>query len=216
MTHKAKAAAIALAIVPITLGAAASAAGATSASSAHSTRSKTFSARLAPVPHNRVSGRGFATVRLDGRTAHITVHVKGLLPDAAHAMHIHAGGEGECPEPNDATLHNGHLAMSTTDGAKDYGPVVTSLTTHGDTSPASLLALDRYPHTGTFTYTRTIRLSRDAARAVRDDNAVLVVHGIDYNHNGRYDNVLGPSDLTPTLPMEATSPALCGPLSPGR
>lgn len=49
--------------------------------------------------------------------------------------------------------------------------------------------------------------------AVRHDNAVIVVHGIDYNHNKKYDNVLGVSDLTPTLPMEATAPGICGALT---
>ena len=39
-----------------------------------------------------------------------------------------------------------------------------------------------------------------------------MVHGIDYNHNGRYDGVLGASELDPSLPQEATAPALCGAL----
>jgi hypothetical protein len=41
---------------------------------------------------------------------------------------------------------------------------------------------------------------------------VVVVHGIDYNGNGKYDAVLGQSELDPKLPQEATAPALCGPL----
>ena len=41
---------------------------------------------------------------------------------------------------------------------------------------------------------------------------MLVIHGIDYNHNGIYDGVLGVSDLSRSLPAEATAPALCGPL----
>ena len=41
---------------------------------------------------------------------------------------------------------------------------------------------------------------------------MIVVHGIDYNHNGIYDNVLDRSELNPSLPGEATAPALCGPL----
>jgi hypothetical protein len=213
MTQKPKVAAIAVAAVPLALAGIASASSTANATTTRSS-SATFSADLDPVHHNRVTGSGFATVRLDGRTAHVTVHVRGLLRDAAHAMHIHAMGEGECPEAQDASIHNGHLAMSTTDGLKDYGPIFTSLTTRGDTSPASALALNRFPHAGMFTYTRTITLSKDAARAVRQENAVIVVHGIDYNHNGRYDNILGRSDLTPTLTLEATAPALCGPLEP--
>jgi hypothetical protein len=41
---------------------------------------------------------------------------------------------------------------------------------------------------------------------------VIVVHGIDYNHNGIYDDVLDRSELNSSLPGEATAPALCGPL----
>ena len=43
---------------------------------------------------------------------------------------------------------------------------------------------------------------------------MIVVHGIDYNHNGIYDNVLDRSELNNSLPGEATAPALCGPLVP--
>jgi len=36
------------------------------------------------------------------------------------------------------------------------------------------------------------------------------VHGVDYNGNGKYDFSQGKSDLDPSLPAEATDPALCG------
>ena len=38
----------------------------------------------------------------------------------------------------------------------------------------------------------------------------MVIHGIDYNHNGKYDFSAGKSDLDPSLPAEATDPAACG------
>jgi hypothetical protein len=38
------------------------------------------------------------------------------------------------------------------------------------------------------------------------------VHGIDYNDNHVYDDVLDKSEIKSTLPGEATAPALCGPL----
>ncbi len=174
--------------------------------------SSAFTTMLTPVPTNHVDASGTASVRLDGDTAWVTVKVKGLIM-APHAMHIHYKGEGECPQADDATKHNGHLAMSTTDGLDDYGPIGTSLTTRGDTSPASALAITRFPQVGTYTYTRSINLTHDVAMAVRHNNAVIVVHGIDYNHNKKYDNVLGVSDLTSTLPMEATAPAICGALN---
>ena len=43
-----------------------------------------------------------------------------------------------------------------------------------------------------------------------------MVHGIDYNGNGNYDETLGGSDLNPALSGEATAPALCGELLAGR
>ena len=45
---------------------------------------------------------------------------------------------------------------------------------------------------------------------------MIVVHGIDYNGNGSYDDTLGGSDLNPALSGEATAPALCGELLAGR
>jgi hypothetical protein len=50
------------------------------------------------------------------------------------------------------------------------------------------------------------------ASYIRENNAVLVVHGVDYNHNGLYDGTLDRSDLNRSIPGEATAPALCGPL----
>ena len=186
---------------------------ASTAASAHEVRDgHTFTAKLNPVVGNHVTGSGWASVTLHGDMATITMHVRGLIL-APHAAHIHFKGEGECPDVKDLSLHNGHLSMSTTDGAPDYGPIGTSLTTRGDTSPASALAITRFPQVGTYTYVRTIKLTDAVAHAVRTNNAVIVVHGIDYNHTSKYDNVLGVSDLTDTLPMEATSPAICGPLS---
>ena len=45
------------------------------------------------------------------------------------------------------------------------------------------------------------------ADAIAAGNAALIVHGIDYNHNGIYDNVLDRSELNNSLPGEATAPA---------
>jgi hypothetical protein len=179
----------------------------------HHSSTQDFSTRLSPVPTNMVHGMGNAGIELKGNTAEVSVDVHGLLNAAPHAMHIHIKGEGECPQADDATRHNGHLSMSTANGLDDYGPIGTSLTTRGDTSPASALAIKRFPSTGTFHYTRTIQVSDAVAYAIRHNNAVVVVHGIDYNGNGKYDGVLGASELDPSLPQEATAPALCGPLN---
>ena len=131
---------------------------------------------------------------------------------APHALHIHAGGQGQCPPASAARLHNNHLAISTTDGIRFYGPPVTALTTSGDTTPASILAFGRFPAVGNIRYVRTITVPAPVAAYIRANNAVIVAHGIDYDGSGLYDGVLDRSDLNKSLPGTATAPALCGPV----
>ena len=169
-----------------------------------------------PVPTNHVTGSGAATVVLRGDTATLTLDTNGLLDGSPHAMHIHAGGLGVCPPASAARLHNGHLAIDTKDGLHWYGPPQVSLTTSGDTSAATLqhsvLAFSRYPDVGDIRYTRTITVPPGVAAAIRANDALVVVHGINYDASGIYDDVLGQSDLNPGIPSTATAPALCGQL----
>jgi len=173
---------------------------------------KLSSSTLLAVPTNHVTGSGKATVRLNGDVAVVTVTTNGLDNGAAlvHAMHIHAGGKGQCPPPSAARLHNGHLAISTTDGINYYGPPAQALTTSGDTSVASILAFPRYLSGGTLRYSRTIALPPPVAEQIRGNNAVIVVHGIDYDGSGIYSGVLERSELNKSVPGTATAPALCG------
>ncbi len=170
-----------------------------------------FAANAQPVPQNRVTGGGTAELVLKGDTVTATVHVHGLI-NQPHAMHIHAGGLGLCPPASAARLHNGHLSISTGNGIKFYGPPQVSLTTAGDTTPRSIVDFARYPTTGTIDYHRTLTVPPGVAGAIRAGNAVFVVHGINYNGTGFYDDFLGASDLDSKLPGEATAPALCGTL----
>jgi serine/threonine protein kinase len=172
------------------------------------------SSTLPPVPTNHVTGSGEVTVRLKGNAATIALTTQGLDNGAAlvHAVHIHAGRKGQCPPATAARLHNGHLSISTTDGINYYGPPVQSLTTSGDTSAASILAFRRYLTGGSLHYSRTITLPATVAADVRNDNAVVVVHGIDYDGSGIYSGVLDRSELNKSLPGTATAPALCGQL----
>ena len=172
-----------------------------------------FVAAARPVPTNHVTGNGNASLQLRGNKVTVTVDTNGLLNGEPHAMHIHAGGRGLCPSASAARPHDGHLSISTTDGIKFYGPPEAALTLRGDTSPKSIVAFARYPHVGDIRYSRTIAVPQGVAAAIRDGNAVIVVHGIDYNGNGIYDNVLDRSELNNALPGEGTAPALCGPVS---
>jgi serine/threonine protein kinase len=169
---------------------------------------------LAPVPTNHVNGAGNVVMRLSGNVATVTITTSRLLDGSPHPLHIHAGKQGICPPSTAARPHNGHLAISTLDGVPYYGPPVTALTTTGSTSVKSILALNRFPRNGNIRYTRRIALTGPVASYVRADNAVIVVHGADYNGNGVYDNSLDRSDLKRSLPGELTTPALCGKLVP--
>ncbi len=173
-------------------------------------------ATLSPVPTNKVDGLGDATIRLNGNTATVSLKTNGLLDGEPHAMHIHAGEKGACPTVEAAREHNGHLSISTLDGAAFYGHPRVALTTRGDIGVASILEFPRYPDTGKISYERTIKLRPRTVRFVRRNLAVIVIHGIDYNGNGAYDETLGGSDLNPALSGEATAPALCGELLAGQ
>ncbi len=177
-------------------------------------KGKLSQAPLAEVPTNHVTGSGEAEIRLDGDRAAVTLTTSGLDNSAelVHLMHIHAGGKGECPPASAARRHNGHLAISTTDGINYYGPPVQALTTHGDTSVASILAFHRFPSGGALHYTRTIVLPPIVAAAIRRGDAVIVVHGTDYDGTGIYSGVLDASELSKSVPATATAPALCGQL----
>ncbi|MFI4989510.1 MAG: serine/threonine-protein kinase [Solirubrobacterales bacterium] len=184
------------------------------ASGSSGPRGKLSQAPLAEVPTNHVTGSGEAIVRLDGEEASVTITTSGLDNGAelVHLMHIHAGGKGQCPPASAARRHNGHLAISTSDGINYYGPPVQALTTHGDTSVASILAFHRFPSGGALHYTRTIALPPSVAAAIRRGDAVVVVHGTDYDGTGIYSGVLDASELNKSVPATATAPALCGEL----
>jgi hypothetical protein len=170
-------------------------------------------AALSPIPTSKVTGSGTAMVDLKGNRATVTIKTQGLLADAPHAQHFHIGAKGQCPSASAAKEHNGRLSLNTTDGLPFYGKIGASLTTTGDTgADHSALAVDRFPQGAAYTYHRTLTVDDETAESLRNENAVVVVHGIDFNGNGKYDDVLGASDLDPKLPSEATNPALCGPL----
>ena len=126
----------------------------------------------------------------------MTLDTNGLLNGAPHAMHIHAGGRGHLPAGiGRAPAQRAPVDQHDRTGSSFYGPPQVSLTSTGDTSPKSIVDFSRYPHDRDIRYTRTITVPPGVAAAIRAGNAVIVVHGIDYNHNGIYDNVLDRSEL---------------------
>ncbi|MGY1715507.1 hypothetical protein ACI78R_13700 [Geodermatophilus sp. SYSU D01106] len=159
---------------------------------------------------NDSGATGTAMVTLDGTTATVMIEASGLLQGAPHAQHFHFGAAGACPTPDDD--ENGDGWVSVTEATEDYGAIGTSLTTTGDTSPDSGLAIDRFPTDGELSYERTLEVTPDVAASFEAGTAVLVLHGVDKDGSGTYDGTVM-SDLDPSLPMEATAPAACGPLA---
>lgn len=173
------------------------------------TSSTAYQAWLKPVPTNGVTGDGTAWITLTDTTAVVTVQVSGLL-DAPHAQHLHIDGMSRCPTAEQATEHHGHRSVSVGQAMQESGGIGISLTTTGDTGEASALAVDRFPTGAGYRYSRTIPLPAGLISALRKGTAVLLVHGVDHNADGRYDDASGVSELSPDLPAEATDPALCG------
>jgi len=190
----------------------------------------TLRAELTELNGSGASGTATAVVK-NQKIEHIEVHAEGLTPDAPHAQHIHYGNDAlnECPTL--ALDSNRDGRVNTVEGIPAYGPVVVSLNTTGDTTPASFLDVARFPvsHDGIFKYSRDnieftdvagtgypgaggLGTAKQIADSIREGEGVLVIHGVDYDGNGTY-NFSDPeaaSELNPNLPAEATDPALCG------
>lgn len=172
-------------------------------------------AKLEPLNNSGVKGN--ADVVVNGRKISVDLNARRLLKKMPHAQHIHFGAaaRNECPTVRDDD--NADHRLNTVEGQPAYGPVRVSLTTRGDTSAKSTLAVNRFPtaRQGKVNYDRQgIDVSKRVKRAIRNGNAVVVVHGIDYNGNKKYDFRAGKSELDPKLPAEATDPASCGVLKP--
>ena len=173
-----------------------------------------FQADLAPLNNSGASGT--ANLALEGDQLTTDIASEGLAPGLPHAQHIHGLEQAMSECPTILNDQNGDNLVNTTEGEPSYGPILTSLTTEGDTSPESALAVDRFPvanEDGTLTYDRTFGVPANVADRLED--FAIVQHGVDLNGNGVYDEeAAGPSDLDPSLPQEATIPANCGVIVP--
>ncbi|HSP61332.1 MAG TPA: CHRD domain-containing protein, partial [Ornithinimicrobium sp.] len=160
---------------------------------------------------NDSGGSGTVWAKVTGNEVWLSMEVSGLLDGAPHAQHIHIGGSNTCPDPMmEGTGAGG--AIRTTDAVDSYGGVAVSLTTEGGmTGPDHGLDVANFPAMGTYTYERTFEVSDEVAAQIAAGDGVVVVHGTDHNGSGAYDGDQE-SDLDPSLPSEATDPALCGTL----
>jgi hypothetical protein len=189
-----------------------------------------LTANLTELNDSGASGKAIAVVRGETIRA-IGIRARGLTPDAPHAQHIHYGEQAMNECPTLALDSSGDGRLNTVEGVPAYGPVVVSLNTSGDTTPASFLDVSRFPvsKNGSYSYLRTnisftdvagtgypgaegLGTAAQIAEAIRDGEGVVVIHGNDYDGNGTYNlsDPEGASELDPTLPAEATDPVACG------
>jgi len=180
----------------------------------HNDRGKHYKAHLNPL--NRSGAEGHAILEKEGnKKVETEIHTKGLAAKLPHAQHIHGFKKAlsECPTLAASGRDN---LITTAEGLPSYGPIQVSLTTRGDTSPKSALAVDRFPVAnakGSVEYERTLSVSANVAKNL--GKKVIVQHGVDLNDNGKYDfRAAGKSELDPSLPQEATIPATCGVINP--
>jgi hypothetical protein len=172
--------------------------------------SQSFQATLGALNNSAASGT--VMIDLNGSEATVTEKVSGLAgmfngAPYPHVQHIHIGAKGECPTTAADTDKDG--VISTTEGGPSYGAIGTTLSTSGDTSPAAGTTLTVAPSGASFEYHRTFTLDEKTLASLQDGTAVVVVHGLDPATLPAAAQSK-PSDLVPSLPLAAPSPARCG------
>ncbi len=180
----------------------------------------TVTAQLDASNNSGVTGTATLTTTADGGLK-VAIHSRGQVPGLPHAQHIHGatgGGHFMCPSMDADTDGDGLLTNE--EAAGEYGNVFLALTTRGDTSPKSGLAIDRMPvadSDGRIDYERTFTADELPPGLLKHlSDAHVVTHGIDVNDNGRYDMAgAGVSTFAqnlgvPGVPEEATDPSSCG------
>ncbi|GAA2093315.1 hypothetical protein GCM10009841_02950 [Microlunatus panaciterrae] len=197
--------------------------GATAPASAHD-GPHPVKIRLDPLKGSDAHGTATLTPTSSGGLK-VHIHTTGMTPGMPHAQHIHGDTSGThffCP--NDSADKDGSGFISVEEGLKMYGNIHISLTTKGDTSPDSGLAVDRFPvadKNGVLDYTRTISADQLPAGTLDGlHNLHIVQHGVDANGNDKYDlDGSGESTFAKSLgvkgiPAEATDGSTCGMVMP--
>lgn len=171
----------------------------------------TYTARLTSLNDSGVTGA--ATLEASEESVTATVVTTGHSDTAAHAQHVHIGGENTCPGGADA----GDGLITAAEGEEAYGSAVISLTTRGGVGADSRVDLALFPvaSDGEIDYERTFELPPPVI-AEDLDSAVVVVHGLP-GLSGDPDVYDGDaeSSLGADLPLEATIPIACGELRVG-
>lgn len=164
---------------------------------------------------NGSGGSGSFMLTVNGDDATVEMNWNGLAKTFKdgpfpHVQHIHIGGQGKCPSPS--ADKNGDDVVSTPEGQASYGGIGTTLSVKGDTSAKSATDITIAPGGSSLDYQRTFKLNADTKSALEDGTGVVVVHGLDPSTLSK-NAQKAKSPLVPSLPLAATAPALCGPIS---
>lgn len=193
-------------------------------SPAHADSGDAVTFRLDSMKGANATGEATLTPTDDGGLV-VEITAKDMVPNSPHAQHIHGDTSGamkHCPAPSADKDGNGFISIE--EGFPDYGDIHISLTTTGDTTKASGLAVDRMPMAdaqGNLSYKRTLTAAELPNGTLENlTNLHVVQHGVDANNNDKYDmEGLGESTFAKSLgvdgiPAEATDSATCGMIMP--
>lgn len=189
------------------------------AGAAGASAEENYQMELTDTMGNKSGSSSTAQLTVDGDSMTIKIQGEGFTPNSPHAQHFHGSftDDKKFTCPTSAADADGDGQVNTEEGLPMYGDVMLSLTTEGDTSPKSGLAVERMPTAdadGNLSYSRTIELPAGAGAKLK--NLHVVQHGLDANGNDKYDlEGLGESTFAKSLgvnglPEEATNPATCG------
>ena len=197
---------------------------ATLPANAHSGHHSPVTVMIKPLKGEDASGTATLTPTKNGGLR-VEMNVSGMVPGQPHAQHIHGDTTGKeffCPGDDRDADDDGFLTVE--EGLPDYGNIHISLTTKGDTTPDSGLAVDRMPvadEDGNLSYERTLSADQLPEGTLDQlDHLHIVQHGVDANDNDEYDlDGLGESSFAKSLgvdgiPEEATNAATCGMVTP--
>ena len=180
-----------------------------SGTAAASTTASSYQATLNPLNHATASGDFMMS--LSGTTATITEHVTGLAATFGgaaypHVQHIHIGAKGDCPTT--AADKNGDGVISTTEGAPPTAASARPCRPRATPARPPAPTSRRRPRWRRTTTSAPSPLDAATVASLKGGTAVIVVHGLDPAKLGAAQGEK--SDLVPSLPLAATSPALCG------
>src|SRR5215213_4722592 len=129
---------------------------------------------------NRSGAEGHAILEKEGKKKVETeIHSDGLAAKLPHAQHIHGFKKAVSECPTLAASGRDNL-ITTAEGLPSYGPIQVSLTTKGDTSPKSALAVNRFPvakySVGFVRYERTLSVPDSVRKNL--GKFAIVQHGV--------------------------------------